>query len=151
MIQRRFPFFGVFFGVMMLWAYPSAAQGALAIGLPARGPSAGFVYGMSVNNANSRTTAMNLCRGIDTNNNAIPDRASEAQSSCKIVGTFHDRCAAAAHNGTKHIPATGVGWAIAATSAAAKNQALANCEAMAKGRGNSACAVEGFRCDGAAN
>jgi hypothetical protein len=53
---------------------PSYADGALAVGLPARGPSGGFVFGVATDDPNAQTVAMNPCKGIDTENNQIPDR-----------------------------------------------------------------------------
>lgn len=148
MIRRVFSPIAISLATLTMQVAPSAAEGALAIGLPPEGPSGGFVYGMAVNNPNARTKALNLCRGIDTENNAIPDRPSRAQSFCKIVAVFQDKCAAAAHNGTKHTAATGVGWSVASTSHSAQQRALADCETMSGGHSRLDCEVEGWFCDG---
>ncbi|MGO9643994.1 MAG: DUF4189 domain-containing protein, partial [Candidatus Bathyarchaeia archaeon] len=55
---------------------------------------------------------------------------------CKIVADFQNQCVAIANNASAtHTQATGFGWAVAPTSDAAKQQALAQCHSMTKGQG----------------
>jgi hypothetical protein len=135
--------------VYMAWITPGRAEGALAVGLPERGPSGGFVYGMSVNRSldEAQSKAMDICRGIDRENNRIPERASEAQATCRLISVFQDKCTAVAYNGDQHTPSTAVGWAIGSDTSAAETEALAKCEDMRKGAGR-ACRVDGMLCDG---
>lgn len=64
---------------------PAAAEAMLAIGIGPGGFYKGdWVYGWD-NGATPETVAMNLCRGIDKENNAIPPNASGAQHNCRIV------------------------------------------------------------------
>ncbi len=127
------------------------ADGAIAVGVAARGPTGGFSWGAAADEGpeESKTSAVKICRGQDPNYRAPKGEITEAQSRCSVVGTFKDKCAAMAFNGSTTIPSTAYGWAIAANSEAAKNQALARCEAMRSGRG-AACAVDAAICDGSA-
>jgi len=147
-MQRTCLVLAFLFGGAVLSAQPAAAEGALAVGLPAGGVSHGFVYGWAVG-ANDKMRALRTCQGIITENNAIPANASEAQRACAVVATFRDQCVAVALNGNQVTPATGVGWAMAADLGTAKAQALSRCEAAA-GPGKAPCMVQSSGCDGAA-
>ena len=145
-MQRAKTLFAVVFGCTVLWAQPGGAEEVVAVGLPQGNPSNGFVYGYSTD----ATKALRYCRGIIKENNAIPANASKAQKACKVVATFHDQCFAVAMNGGQYKPSTGVGWAVAANSSTAKDQAIAMCAAMTR-PGDAPCAVDKFYCDGSAN
>jgi Domain of unknown function (DUF4189) len=140
-------------GLILLQSSPSIA-GALAIGLDTRG-ELDFAYGSSAegDDTYTRKKALNLCRGITEAGDNYRDEgpALKGKKLCKIVGMFHDQCAAVAYNNaTIPIAATGVGWAIGENSDAAKEQALTMCRSMAKGKERSPCVVVSIRCDGAA-
>lgn len=103
---------------------PVVAEGALAIGTTGNVPLYGMAVGGSVNNRTSGeaiSNALETCR-------AQPD-VPNAAAYCKIVGTFTDKCYAAAFDPKSGTP--GAGWAIGATIAAATKQALANCQSTA--------------------
>lgn len=139
-----------FFFAATVWsAHPAAADAVLAIGIGAKGVyQGGWVYGWD-NGAAARASALNLCRGIDKTNNAIPDNASAAQAACRVVGIFTGQCVAIAANGTQTTPATGLGWVITTDSTTAKAQALAACEAM-PGKVGPPCTIQTVKCDGSA-
>ena len=135
-------------GLSVNWA---RADGALAVGLPDGSPSNGFVYGVTTKMQldQAQSTALDICKGINRENNKIPDRASKPQAACKIIKAFRDQCVAVSFNGDQHTPSTGVGWSIAQTSDAASTNALAACNTMRKGRGPS-CRLATQYCDGEA-
>jgi hypothetical protein len=145
-MQRAGTVFAIAFGCTLLWAQPGRTESALAVGLPQGNPNNGFVYGY----APDETKAMRYCRGVIKENNTIPAHASKAQKACKIVATFHDQCLAVAMNGGQFKVSSGVGWAVAADSGTAKEQAIAMCAAMT-GPGDAPCAVDRFYCDGSAD
>jgi hypothetical protein len=146
-MQRGCLLFAILFGAMSLWASNGVADGIVAVGLPSGGPKQGVVYGYS----ESRTQALNLCRGNDTANNDIPNNASVAQHACTVVGVYKNQCVAFALNGDAQTVASGFGWAIAADSDSAKTQAIANCDAMAGSGSHRPCVVQRYACDGSAN
>jgi hypothetical protein len=128
------------------WANSSVADGALAIGMPQGNPNKGFRHSKFVDEPDADTAqskAMKDCRA------AKNPKTGEA---CRLIGTFHNQCAAVAVNGDVvnnfDAPIIAAGWAIASTSAEAANRAIAQCEGMRKGRAK-LCAVEGkILCDG---
>ena len=132
---------------------PSLAHGAIAVGVPARGPYYGFSWGAAADAASvdeGTTRAVRICRGQDPVYRASPKAdLTEAQSRCTVVGTFKDQCAGMAFNGEveQNIAATAYGWAIAFDSNTVNSQALARCEAMRAGRGRT-CHFDAFICDG---
>ncbi len=138
-----------FLGLAAIGSNPGLADGALAVGLPARGPGGGFVYGIwtGLPLSEAQNKALNACRGIDLENNRVPSSPGEAQQACKLIGTFRDQCAAAAHNSSQQMAATGAGWAIMPTSQGARRSALAQCDSMREGSGP-ACKVQDWFCDG---
>jgi len=142
-------------GLLAASAAPAAAEGAIAIGTGARGPSGGFSVGMSgdaADRAEAEADAMKTCRGENRDNPnflAANRRPTEAQDRCKILSTFHGRCAAYAVNGDQTTPSYAYGWAVAATSADAQSQAQTRCEEMRNGRGR-ACVARKALCDGGA-
>lgn len=141
----------VLFGTAFLQTCPSIADGAIAVGVPARGPYYGFSWGASADQGGdeSQTHAVQICRGQDPVYRAPKGQINEAQSRCGIVGTFRDQCAGMAFNGDQNTPATAYGWAIAPDSDAVTKQAIVRCEAMRGGRGRE-CHLDAFICDGSA-
>ena len=132
------------FCLAILWFSPGMAEGALAIGMPGADPSQGFRHSKIVNDANAASEAMKDCRAA---------RNPKTGAACKLIGTFHDQCATVAVNGdvvNEYKPIIAAGWAIAPDSTAAISRAIAQCEAMRKGR-RGECQIEGKTlCDGSA-
>jgi hypothetical protein len=122
----------------------SFAEGALAIGMVEGDPAKGFRHSKTVNDPNAAAEAMKDCRAA---------RSPKVGAACILIGTFADQCAAIAVNGdaaNTNAPIIAAGWAIAPDRDKASSRAIAQCEAMRKGR-RSACQVEGkILCDGAA-
>jgi hypothetical protein len=149
-MQRAIVLFAVLSAATIFGAHAARAEGALAVGLPAGGLSHGAVYGWATGD-DDQAKALKTCQGIMTENNIIPNNASEAQRACKLVATFNDQCVAVSVNGDQVRAATGIGWAFAADLEKAKAQAIALCRKMA-GPGKAPCVVQAtaFGCDGAA-
>jgi len=130
--------------VPALWCGHANAAGALAVGVAAGGAQVSFSYGVNSNSATdaeARNKALTACR-------ESKEADERAHSRCRLIGTFTNQCGVVAMDPKAGTP--GVGWAISATSAAAKAQALAACEATAGPQRAGACVVSGFRCDGKA-
>jgi hypothetical protein len=127
-----------------LWAAPGNAAGALAVGVAPGGAQNGFAYGVTrgqATNASAGEHALTACKNAKESNAA-------AQSRCALIGKYSNQCAVIAMDPKAGTP--GVGWAIAADSAAAAHQALASCEATAGPGRAGTCTVSGTRCDGSA-
>jgi len=146
-MKRGLLFTGLFAGVM-LWSGPGAAEGVLAIGFAPGGPTHGWVYGWA-EGADAPTRALDLCRGVIKENNAIPVNASASQKACAVVATLRNQCMAISSNGSLTRSPTGFGWVIAADLTTATEQAVAMCKATA-GAGAPPCVVRGSACDGTA-
>ena len=131
------------FCLVNLWFSPAMAEGALAIGMPAGDPSKGFRHSKVVNNEDAAAEAMKDCHAA---------RNPKTGQACKLIGTFRDQCAAVAVNGDvvnqESKPLVAAGWAIAPDSTSAISHAIAQCEAMRRGR-RGECQIEGkILCDG---
>jgi len=119
----------------------AVAEGALAIGIPEGNPAKGFKWDAYVSTPDAATKAMDDCRKA---------RNPRAAAACKLIATFNDQCVAITSNGEPTAPVTAAGWAIENDRVTAVNRALAQCEAMRKGRGPS-CRLDGpdsLLCDG---
>jgi lipoprotein NlpI len=128
----------------VLWPHSAAADGALAVGLPADVVRGGFASGYSYNAKtmdDARATAIDYCHKAPTND--------KARSLCKVIETFSDRCVAVSMDPKAGTP--GVGWAIGDDLRAAERQALSRCEATAGAERRAACVVTESNCDGRAN
>jgi len=128
-----------------LWPRAGAAEGALAVGLPANVAAEGFAYGYVLNQSGAAAAgeaALKDCRA------EAPGVDKRAQALCAVVGTFRNQCFAVAMDPQDATP--GVGWAIAASGQAAGSQALAKCVATAGESRRDACKVTHSGCDGAA-
>jgi len=126
------------------WSHSAAAEGALAIGLPADVAKTGYASGYSYNAKTmdeARATAMDYCRKAPTNN--------KARSLCKVIETFSNRCVAVSMDPKAGTP--GAGWGIGDDLRAAERQALARCEATAGPGRRAACVVSNSNCDGQAS
>jgi Domain of unknown function (DUF4189) len=123
---------------------PCLAAGALAAGVPDDVAKQGLSLYTEVNSATSERAQKLAVAGCKN----IGSPASKAL--CKVVATFSNQCAAEAMDPQNGTP--GFGWAVAANSQAAKNQALANCRATAGPTRQDACVVgdKALWCDGSA-
>jgi lipoprotein NlpI len=133
-----------FFTAGILWSRPAAADGALAIGLPADVAKTGYASGYSYNAKTmdeARATAMDYCRKAPANN--------KARSLCKVIQTFSNRCVAVSMDPKAGTP--GAGWGIGDDLRAAEREALARCEATAGPGRRAACVVQNSNCDGQAD
>jgi hypothetical protein len=127
-----------------LWAVPGNAAGALAVGVAPGGAQTGFSYGVNGDQATddiAGKSALTACKSAKESNAA-------AQSRCALIGKYSNQCAVIAMDPKDGTP--GVGWAIAANSAAAAHQAVASCEATAGPGRAGTCTVSATRCDGSA-
>jgi hypothetical protein len=125
-----------------LWTAPGNAAGALAVGVAPGGAQQGFAYGVTRDQATDAIAgehALAACKSAKESNAA-------SRSRCALIGKYSNRCAVIAMDPKNGTP--GVGWAIAADSAAAAHQALASCEATAGPGRAGTCTVSGTRCDG---
>jgi hypothetical protein len=147
-MQRAYLRFAILLAATIFEVRPSAAEMVVAIGYAPEGPTKGWVYGQS-SGVDAATVALNICRGIDKTNNAIPNNPSAAQKNCAIVATLNNQCFAISSNGTSLKSPTGFGWVVAPDSSAANRQALANCQIMKRNEGAS-CTIRGSGCDGSA-
>ena len=125
-----------------LWSADVNAAGALAVGVAPGGAQNGFSYGINSNSANTdeaKSEAVSHCRTAKESND-------KARSQCMAIGAYSNQCATVAMDPKDGTP--GVGWAIAADSAASKQYALASCEATAGPGRAGTCVVSATRCDG---
>jgi lipoprotein NlpI len=128
----------------IVWSHSAAAEGALAVGLPADVVRGGFASGYSYNAKTvdeARKTAMDYCLKAPTN--------GKAKTLCKVIETFSNRCVAVSMDPKAGTP--GVGWGIGDDIRAAERLALSRCEATAGPARRAACVVTESNCDGQAN
>ena len=121
---------------------PSVAEGAIAVGLPGDVAKDGVAVGRAWNyatKAEAEDRALKNCRNY-------MDAPASTRSLCKITGSFHDRCAALAIDPKAGTP--GIGWAIAASSKMAEDQAMEKCHATAGLSRRQACVLMKTGCDG---
>jgi hypothetical protein len=126
-----------------LWPQAGAAEGALAVGLPADVAQEGFAFGSAVNKPRvdeARAEALRVCA------TPSPGVDKRAQMLCTVVQTFHDQCYAVAMDPADATP--GVGWAVAADKATATRAALAKCRDTAGADRRDACELSRAECDG---
>jgi hypothetical protein len=131
------------------WASTSLAEGAFAVGMPEGNPSKGFRWSAQVNKpdmAAATSAAMTDCRA---------SRNPKVGAACLLIASFADQCVAIAVSGDPDpAPVSAAGWAVASSSDAAIDRAIALCELVRKGRGQK-CVLDGGRdnallCDGKA-
>jgi tetratricopeptide (TPR) repeat protein len=128
----------------ILWSHSAAAEGALAVGLPADVAKQGFASGYSYNaktKEDARATAMDYCKKAPTGN--------KARALCKVIETFSDRCVAVSMDPKAGTP--GAGWGIGDDLRAAERLALSRCETTAGPARRAACVVSNSHCDGQAD
>lgn len=123
--------------------HSASADGLLAIGITDDPGRDGFVYAFKVDQRMSdelRARILEECRSAKIEN------TENARKACRIVGEFRNKCFAFAFDPKVGTP--GVGWSIAATKAAAEDQAISKCKALSSNERANACAVEKSACDG---
>jgi lipoprotein NlpI len=128
----------------ILWPHIAAADGALAIGLPADVAKSGFAAGFSYNaksKEDAEQTAMEYCK------KAAAPKGTVAL--CKVIETFSDRCVALSMDPKVGTP--GAGWGLGDDLRGAQREALAKCESTAGAGRRAACVVTESNCDGMAN
>lgn len=126
----------------LLASNPAAADGALAVGVPANVSQDGFAYGRNINSADATEAgnrALELCRKAQ-------DSTDTARKLCTVVTSFHQQCISVAMDPQAGTP--GVGWAVAPTRQAAEEQALSNCMATAGPDRRQFCVKSDSACDG---
>ena len=124
---------------------PSAAEGALAVGLPRDVAAEGFAFGYALNMGSveaARAEAMRVCK------NPSPGVDKRAQALCAVVHAFRDQCFAVAMDPEDATP--GVGWAVAASKTTATQDALVKCRDTAGEDRRDACVISRAECDGQA-
>jgi hypothetical protein len=148
-VQDTNPFRALVFLILlsgsMLWAKSGAAEGALAIGLPANVSKDGFAYAYHIGKEptdEARRLALKSCR------DPSPVKSSQARALCAVIASFRDQCVAVSEDPQAGTP--GVGWSIADTLRKAEAEALAKCEATAGPGRRAACIVDHSQCDGTA-
>lgn len=122
--------------------HSAAADGAVAVGVPADVSKHGYAYGRTVN-AESMSTAsehaLYNCRSAQGASDA-------ARNLCLVVMTFRNQCASVALDPQAGTP--GAGWAVAPTRDAAETQALAECVGVAGPGRRDYCKITDTGCDG---
>jgi hypothetical protein len=110
------------------------AEGALVVGVPAKGLRDGFAFGYVFDRKAPEEAvddAMKICHDE-------AEKVSLPHDICKLVDTFTSKCVAVAMDPVNKW----AGWAIAPDKKAAERQALANCRKGAK-----ACKLHQSDCD----
>src|SRR3981081_338511 len=106
------------------WPTRSAAEGALAVGLPADVAKEGFAFGYALEKSSAeeaRAAALADCRAES------PGVDKRAQALWAPVGSFRNKCLSVAMDPKDATP--GVGWAIEPSLQGASRGALAKCVA----------------------
>lgn len=110
---------------------PCVAAGAVAVGQPediAKDGVAIFIFANANSLEYAKQEALAGCKALRT-----------TRALCKIVATFRNQCAAQALDPQKGTP--GFGWAVAASSREAIQQALSKCRDTAGPTRKDACTV----------
>ena len=118
----------------------AAAEGALALGLPADVAREGASVGWAVGQPTGRAASMALqqCR---TN----PEVPQAARDLCRVVQVFNAACVAIAVDPAESTP--GFGWAIAGTKAEADAAAMRGCHDTAGAARRAFCKIGTSECD----
>ncbi len=119
---------------------PVAAAGAVAIGETDDVARDGYAYGNAIN-ARTRDDAARLALERCQRYQGAPDAVAQ----CKVVTSFSRECYAVALDPEAGTP--GAGWAIGPTLAAAREKALAACEATAGPERQGQCKIDSALCD----
>jgi hypothetical protein len=125
-----------------LWPMAAAAEGALAVGMPADVAKQAIAIGHAVNyatRAEAEAVALEACRRTE----GAPQSTRDL---CKVISSFTGECFAIALDPEEATP--GVGWEVAATRSAAQIGAMARCRYTAGARRQDFCQIAITRCDG---
>jgi uncharacterized protein DUF4189 len=130
--------------VILTQADHCVAAGAVALGLPSDVAKQGISMGFEVNAKTMDEAKSDAIARCKSSGSAI------SKPLCKVVATFQNQCAALAEDPKDGTP--GFGWAVANTSQAATDQAMANCRDTAGRARKNACQLDpiGAKCDGSA-
>jgi Domain of unknown function (DUF4189) len=137
-------FIATFLLLATLRPISTAAEGALAIGLPANVAKEGVALGWAVNFATKAEAELEALKECLAHMNA----PASTRALCKVTERVHDQCVGIALDPKDGTP--GVGWAIAADSKTAQSQAMAKCSATAGPSRRDFCVPKQTRCDGSA-
>jgi hypothetical protein len=144
-MQHRIILGSMTLAVILAQIGPSAAAGAVAVGLPSDVAKQGVSAGSNANSPTmdeAKSAAMKDCK-------TDPTASSQAKSLCKVVATFQNQCVGMAIDPKAGTP--GFGWAIADTSQKAGQQAMANCQDSDGPAFKGGCVVHNpILCDGSA-
>jgi len=122
--------------------HPAAADGAIAVGVPASVVQNGYAYGRTTNSENTRIASEHAL----SNCKSAKDATQIARDLCLVVMTFKNKCVALALDPKAGTP--GAGWAIANTQDDAETQAMAQCVATAGPDRRGFCRISDSACDG---
>jgi Domain of unknown function (DUF4189) len=125
-----------------LLSHSAAADGAIAVGIPADVSKDGYAYGRNIDSPNAQVAsehALNNCR-------TAKDASQQARDLCLVVMTFKKKCVSLALDPQAGTP--GAGWAVSDTRQAAIDQAMANCRATAGASRRDFCQLSNAGCDG---
>ena len=133
--------FGLLFGCAIAWPNPSAAEGALAVGLPSHVEKQGVALGYATKHPTkekARAVALNKCK-------TAMDAPASTRALCKVIQTFADQCVALAIDPKAGTP--GYGWGIAVDKEAAEKAALQMCIETAGPSRREFCKTTDSACD----
>jgi len=122
-----------------------AAEGAIAVGVPADVAKQGFAYAYATDKADmqaARKEALDTCRAPGAT------KSEQGRKLCSVIGTFTNECVAVAMDPASGTP--GVGWAIGGTLKLAEAQAIARCKGTAGAERSQYCKIDNSQCDGPA-
>lgn len=120
---------------------PSAADAALAVGLPKDVAKQGLALGYALNydsKENAQAEALKRCR-------EFRDAPDATRSLCRIVENFRNRCVAVALD--PEAGTTGVGWAVDREQVIAEELAMEKCINTSAKKRRESCRVTFTRCD----
>src|ERR1700743_146381 len=130
-------------GVALLQPQPAAADGALAVGVPADVAKNGFAYAYSTGKADviaARREALETCKAPGSG------KSQQGRDLCSVVGSFTGECVAVAMDPGAGTP--GVGWAIGGTLKIAESMAIQRCKSTAGPGRADYCKIDNSKCDG---
>jgi hypothetical protein len=121
---------------------PAAADGAVAVGVPADVIQHGYAYGRVTNSENSKIASDHAL----TNCENAKDATQVARELCVVVMTFKNKCVALSLDPKAGTP--GAGWAVANTKDEAEKEAMAQCIGTAGPARRDFCQISDSSCDG---
>ena len=131
--------------IVLLQPQRAAADGAIAVGVPADVAKDGFAYAYSTGKSDTieaRHEALASCQAPGNG------KSEQGRKLCSVVGSFTGECVAVAMDPGQGTP--GVGWAIGGTLKIAESLALSRCKATAGADRADHCKIDNSKCDGPA-